>query len=90
MAVTLDPEFAQKLTEALTKVSTRDVGPITAERPIRELGLDSITVAEMVLVLEDELNIGLEQNDVMALETFGDLQDLVEKARAKAQSEGRG
>ena len=87
MATTLDPEFANKLSEALAKVSTRDVGPITADRPILELGLDSISLAEMVLVLEDELDIGLEQRDVMELKTFGDLQDLVEKVRLK---EGRG
>lgn len=73
----LDPEFKKHLEEALEEVATGDVGPITAERELGELGLDSISIAEMILILEDKVDVDIEQEELEQLRTFADLEDLV-------------
>lgn len=81
----LNPEFLESLQQAISQVSTRDVGPITADRPIRDLGLDSLSIAELLVVLEDRLDVTLEQSEIERVRTFGDLQDLVTRVRAGAR-----
>lgn len=75
----LDPEFKQHLEEALLEVATGDIGPITADRELMDLGLDSISIAEMVIELEDKIDVTLEMEDMKELETLGDLQELVRR-----------
>lgn len=83
----MDPEIAKKLEEGLHEVSGREVDKITDERRLDELGLDSVSLAELVILLEDELDIVLENEDLLELETFGDLAKLIESRReAKAGS----
>ncbi|MEW6279688.1 MAG: acyl carrier protein [Candidatus Eremiobacterota bacterium] len=79
---TLNPEFEKHVAAALKEVSTKDLGPVTADRPLSELGLDSVSVAELMIVLEDKFDVSLEQGDLEQLKTFGDLQDLIERAKA--------
>lgn len=78
----LDPEFVDHLQQALSQVTAKEVGPITADREIVELGLDSVSMVEMMVVLEDELDITLEQDELEGLKTFGDLQALVQERRS--------
>ena len=80
----LDPEFVAHCQQALAQVSTKDVGPITADRPLADLGLDSISMAELVIQLEDMLNVTLDQKEVEGLQTFGELEELIRKVRAQA------
>ena len=81
-------EFLDKLQGALTQVSGRDVGPLTPERPIAELGLDSITLADLMMTLEDELKIDLERDEVEKLVTLGDLETLVLSKRDNPGTDG--
>lgn len=73
----LDPEFSKKVQAALDEVSGRAVGPISADLRLDELGLDSVSISELVLVLEDELDITLEPEELFEVETFGDLEKLI-------------
>lgn len=73
----LDPQFVDAVQKALGQVTTRDVGPITADRPLLDLGLDSVSLAELILVMEDELGVAIDLGAMETLKTFGDLQDLV-------------
>lgn len=82
MSQTLDPEFLRVVENAIKQVTVKDLGPITAERPLNDLGLDSVSTAELIIVLEDSLDLSLEQSDVEKLKNFGDLAALVEQARA--------
>lgn len=75
-------EFFDRLQAALSQVSGRDLGPLVPERRLVELGLDSITMADLMLTLEDELSITLDRSEMEALDTLGDLEALVEKKRA--------
>lgn len=80
----LDPRFVEAVQKALAQVTTREVGPITADRPLLDLGLDSVSMAELILVMEDELGVAIDLTAMESLKTFGDLQDLV--ATLKTQS----
>ncbi len=75
----LDPEFKVHLEEALSEVSAGDIGELTADRELADLGLDSISIAEMVLELEDKIDVTIDQEDLEKLVTFGDLQELVKR-----------
>jgi acyl carrier protein len=81
MTPPLDSETARIFENALRQVSVKDLGPVTAERELAELGLDSVSVAELVLVLEDSFNLSLEPSDVEKLKTFGELAELIRAKR---------
>jgi len=74
---TLDPRFVQSVQDALHEVCPRDLGPITYDRPIVELGLDSVSFAELLVVLEDKLDLTIEDSALKDVKTFGDLQAVV-------------
>lgn len=81
-ATPLDPEFVEQLTRALKQVAHHDVGPISGDRPIAELGLDSVVVAELLILLEEQFDIALEQSDIDQVKTLADLQAAVHRALA--------
>ena len=77
----LDPEFQTHVVEALSEVAVGDFGEVTADRELVDLGLDSISVAEMIIILEDKVDVSIEMEELQELVTFGDLQALVVKLR---------
>ncbi|GMU52540.1 MAG: hypothetical protein AMXMBFR33_16860 [Candidatus Xenobia bacterium] len=79
----LDPQFLEALRDALKHVALPEVGTLTRSQAIRDLGMDSITLVEMVIILEENLGVTLEHSDIDNLRTIGDLQDLM---RARSQS----
>lgn len=78
----LDPRFVEAVEKALAQVTTREVGPITADRELADLGLDSVSMAELILVMEDELGVSVDLVEAEGLKTFGDLQELVARLKA--------
>jgi acyl carrier protein len=80
----LDPEFERQCQIALAKVSTKSLGPIEGDRVISDLGLDSVSVAELLFALEDQLDITLELTEIEQLNTFGDLQELIQRRLAES------
>lgn len=81
MTQPLDPDTARIFENALRQVSVKDLGPVTAERELAELGLDSVSVAELVLVLEDSFDMSLEPAEVEKLKTFGELAEMIRARR---------
>jgi acyl carrier protein len=79
----LDPETAQLIEKGLRELTSRDVGPITSERRIDEMGLDSVSTGELIIVLEDELDLVLDDQDLVGLETFGDLGALIKRHKGQ-------
>ena len=79
----LDPETAQLIENGLRELTSRDVGPITSDRRIDELGLDSVSTGELIIVLEDELDLFLDDQALVGLETFGDLGALIQKHKGQ-------
>lgn len=79
----LEPEFASVMRDIVTKISSRDdVGEFRSSQSLAELGLDSVSLAEVIVMLEDEFNVSLDQREVEQIESFGDLQDLLQRARS--------
>jgi len=78
----LTPEFVDLVKTALSEVTVIDVGPITADRRLRDIGLDSMALAELILLVEERLDVSLERSHLQGIETFGDLQALLERLRA--------
>lgn len=81
MTAPLDPEFERSLNAALRQVSDRDIPPITADGLIADLGLDSVSIAELFVVLEETLDVDIDPDEVMNARTFADLQVLVRRLR---------
>lgn len=83
MSQELDPEFAAVLREVMSKVSARDVGEFSANQPLSDLGLDSVSLAEVVVMLEDHWNLSLDPREIESLNDFGQLQEVVRRARTQ-------
>ena len=77
----LEPEFASVLRDIMTKISSRDVGEFRSSQSLSELGLDSVSLAEVIVMLEDKYDVSLDQRKIERIESFGDLQDLMQRAR---------
>ena len=71
------PEAAQKvITDALADVGAeRD--QITLEATFEELDVDSLDLAELSQIIEDEYGVQLKGEDVAKIKTVGDAVDLV-------------
>ncbi len=65
------------LRTAVYDVSLRELGDVSAATGIAELGLDSVAMMELIGVLEETLSIRIEDEDVAALNTVGDLLNLI-------------
>lgn len=79
----LEPEFASVLREIMTTISSRDVGEFRSSQSLSELGLDSVSLAEVIVMLEDKYDVSLDQREIERIESFGDLQELMHRARNK-------
>ena len=51
-----DPYFVEVVTKALGTVTTHEHAPVEENQLIADLGLDSVSMMEMIMVLEDKLN----------------------------------
>lgn len=69
----------EQLRAALARVSARDLGLLEPSQPLAHLGLDSISLADLALVLQDEFGVELKLEELAELET---LQDLVDRINA--------
>jgi len=65
------------------EVSERPLPDIALETPIAELGIDSISVAEIVTRVEDELGIEIPAPQWLRVRTLQQFIDVVEAARQK-------
>ena len=74
----LKPEFIEVFSEALGKVMSSEIGAIEGDRPIADLGLDSMALVELITLLEQQLNTSIEDRQLSELHTIGDLERLLE------------
>ena len=57
-------------------------GEITAERPLADLGIDSLDMAEFAQIADEQLGVALETKDLRPLENVGDLIGLIAERTA--------
>ena len=78
MAATVTAEAVEKtVLEALAAVRRRRVDEITREATFEELDVDSLDLAELSQIIEDEYGVELKGDDVGKIKTVGDAIDLV-------------
>ncbi|HEU5117069.1 MAG TPA: acyl carrier protein [Isosphaeraceae bacterium] len=78
------------LTAQLAQV-VRKVGKVPADRPIEnstrlveDLGIDSLDLVAVFLQVQDEFDVVIEDDDVVALKTVADLAAYVHRTRGSA------
>ena len=57
-------------------------GPIELERPLADLGIDSLDMAEFAQIADEQLGVVLETKDLKPLESVGDLVGLIAERTA--------
>jgi acyl carrier protein len=77
MAATITPEAVEKtVVEALPQFGV-DESQITRDATFEELDVDSLDLAELSQIIEDEFGVQLKGEDVAQIKTVGDAVDLV-------------
>jgi acyl carrier protein len=77
MAATVTPEAVEKtVTEALPQFGV-DESQITRDATFEELDVDSLDLAELSQIIEDEYGVALKGDDVGKIKTVADAVDLV-------------
>jgi acyl carrier protein len=77
MAATITPDAVEKTVfEALPQFGV-DESAITREASFEELDVDSLDLAELSQIIEDEYGVKLKGDDVGKIKTVGDAVDLV-------------
>ncbi len=72
-----DDNLLSALKDAFYDVTLRPIEDIDANMRITELGLDSVSMMELIGVLEENLSIRIQDEEVATLNTVGDLLALV-------------
>jgi len=77
MATTVTPEAVEKTVyDALPQFGVEE-SDITRESTFEELDVDSLDLAELSQIIEDEYGVQLKGDDVGKIKTVGDAIDLV-------------
>ena len=72
-------EVFQKIVDTIVDAKGIDAASITPESNFKDLNVDSLDIAEMVMNLEDEFGITIELEEGVA--TVQDLVDLIERIK---------
>jgi acyl carrier protein len=77
MATTVTPEAVEKIVvEALPQFGA-DPSEISRDATFEDLDVDSLDLAELSQIIEDEFGVQLKGDDVGKIKTVGDAVDLV-------------
>ncbi|WP_327256249.1 acyl carrier protein [Streptomyces sp. NBC_01244] len=73
------PNTFETLKEILVSKLKVDAGQVTPEATREEVELDSLAVVELSLLLEKELGVKVSDDELLDLDTIGDMALLVEQ-----------
>ena len=77
-------ELIAKFRETTSEIAEQDLSQVGEDDVIADLGMDSLSMLELVGTLEREYDIRIPEEDLVSVETVRQLIDLVEKARGNA------
>ena len=77
MATTVTPEAVEKVVYDALPQFGADPSEITREASFEELDVDSLDLAELSQIIEDEFGVQLKGDDVGKIKTVGDAVDMV-------------
>lgn len=69
------------LLKALLSAKIKDTVEITPGSTMKNLGVDSLDLVEVVLSIEEQLDLTFEDNELLELVTVQDVLDLVERKK---------
>jgi acyl carrier protein len=76
-----DDDFFALFNEAAADVRGTKFEGLGRSTVTASLGLDSISVIELVAYVEEKLNIRISDEDLAEMQTLGDLSDLVQRLK---------
>jgi acyl carrier protein len=62
----------------------KDLPTITRESKITALGIDSVSMMEIIGVIEDELDVSIPDEKLARLQTVGDIETVIREQRGHA------
>lgn len=72
--------YFDKIKEALSsKLKGKE---LTLDSNLRDLGIDSLDVVDLIMDLEEELEIEFSDEELMSIHTMKDVCDLIDKKKA--------
>ena len=66
-----------RVTEAISSFGDVEASDVTAEATFEALDIDSLDLAELAQIVEEEFGVRLESTDVAEFKTVGDAVDLI-------------
>ncbi len=75
--ISADQNLIEILKAAVYDINPRELGKVTSATLISELGLDSVSMMEVIGVLEENLSIRISDKEVSTLNNVGDLLNLI-------------
>ena len=81
----VDTDIISTLADILSEVAGVDPAQVTAEKAFADdLDLDSLTMVELGVVIEERFGVKIPEDDAQHLGTVGDMAGLIERERAAA------
>ena len=77
----MSDDIAARIIDKIRKHASPDVGEVTPETPLTELGIHSLELTEIIFDIEDEFGIEIEMNTVDAWSNLSNVGDIVEAVR---------
>jgi acyl carrier protein len=74
-----DDEIIQLFKAAVYEVDQKQLGAVTVETQIAQLGLDSVATMEVIGALEEKLSVRFPDEELATLKSVGDLTALVRR-----------
>lgn len=84
----LDPKLVTRIVQIVREVGKLDAAMTIdgSARLVEDLGIDSLDLVGIFLMIQDELAVSIEESDVPALVTVGDLASYVATRRPSSSA----
>lgn len=77
-----DVDFVSMFTNVAKQVEKgKQLPEITRDSKITALGIDSVSMMEIIGVMEDELNISIPDEKLARLQTVGDIERIIQEQK---------
>ena len=74
-----DAEIIELFRGAVREVENKELGDLSAETRLVDLGMDSVTTMEVIGVLEERLNVQFPDEDLANIHSLADLSGLIKR-----------
>jgi acyl carrier protein len=79
-------DWLGRIVDIITSYTGQNPDEVTRETKLREMGMDSLDMVEILMDAEDEWNISISDEDAENLVTIGDAEKLIMQLRPNEKS----